>query len=269
MGLQRLIRRYWSKTFVLLGGIGLAVFGSVADIQRDGLKWFNASTGRFFGFSALLTIVGSVDSFRDADRNEKLEKEIANLESVVELRANFFLIIKKSLEQLAREIDFEGTERISIYFHNESHEFISIGRYSENPNFDKKGRLSYPDNEGCIGKAWNDGSGEAFVDDLPDPETNLNEYLDTLKQDWNVKKETARRFTMKSRTYYGYALKSDELPTRRIAIILFESTKAKAFTKDILGSQRNLRIHLNTLRQLVIITSFLKLSPQQASDEGY
>ncbi|MBD2058114.1 hypothetical protein H6F88_19205 [Oculatella sp. FACHB-28] len=261
--------KYQSGFFSLVGGIGLACFGSIPEIQRDGLRWFTTPTGRVFAISAALTTAGTIGSFKETEKIEALEKEIANLESLLELRTNFFQTIRKLLEQFANEMNFSGTERISVYFHDGVDKFVPIGRYSENPVFQRIGRSSYPENEGCIGRAWHDGQGEAFVDDLPDPNHQLSDYLERVKRDWRINKEVVKRFVMKSRTYYGCAIKSEELPTRRIAVIIIESTEEKAFEKAALKSKMNSSFYFNTLRQFIILTSFIKLSPDQAKAEGY
>lgn len=277
MGLLGFTKRYWNivkkykgRVYLMIGGLGLAVFGSVPDIQLNGIKWFLSIQGAVCSISSLLTLLGSVETLKEAGRIEDLERENSGLQTALEVQEKSFPVImrqiKKQLEQLAIELNFSGCDRISIYVHNDN-QFLRIGRYSENPNFDKGGRPAYPDDQGCIGKAWNDDT--AFVNNLPDSTTNLNDYIEKLKQDWNIGKNVSRKFVMKSRTCYGCSIKNADPPTRRIAVVIFESTKATAFEEDEIRAKLSSSVCFKNLQILVDIISFLKLSLQQANIEGY
>ncbi|MDP9331101.1 MAG: hypothetical protein M3P11_10745 [Actinomycetota bacterium] len=117
------------------------------------------------------------------------------------------------------------TDRISLYKH-ERDIFVISGRYSKNPEYAKPGRPFYPDSEGCIMRAWQQG--EAFVDDLPDPESHQDAYVADLVNNWQMPLETAQNLRMKSRTLYARALE-DPSGMNRTAVLVVESVEVAAF----------------------------------------
>ena len=71
---------------------------------------------------------------------------------------DYFDIWRVKLAHIAKTLGFGDQERVSIYKYSHEHGvFYMLGRYSEGPDFVRRGRGVYPDNEGCIGRAWQGG----------------------------------------------------------------------------------------------------------------
>lgn len=103
-----------------------------------------------------------------------------------------------------------------------------LGRYSDNPEYRRRERSIYPDDEGVIGRAWRERSAIA---DLPDPDTEPDRYYEILENEWNIGRITAERLTMKSRSYVAKALYEPK-GVDRVAIVVVESTEAGILDKD-------------------------------------
>lgn len=122
----------------------------------------------------------------------------------------------------------ECCERISLYkYESSDNHFILLGRYSGNPEYDKKGRAVYKANQGCIAKAWQDGT--YYVNDYPDYNQDPNAYIERSKED-NLTQAIVKKMLMKSRMFFGYRL-HDESGRNAIAIVLIESTCPDRYTE--------------------------------------
>lgn len=103
-----------------------------------------------------------------------------------------------------------------------------LGRFSKDPEYTKRGRGRYPKNQGAIQKAWR--SGKESITNLPDPKTHESKYLQALLDDWGIPKGIARKLRMKSRSYYAKAI--DDNTGKRVAVIVYESTKPDRINGD-------------------------------------
>jgi hypothetical protein len=139
-----------------------------------------------------------------------------------------------------------------------------IGRYSEDPVYNKRGRSLYPDDEGVIGAAWR--SGEATAD-LPDPEEQKELYYQILQEEWNIDRATAEQFEMKSQSFVAKAL-YDPKGFQRVAIVVVESTQAGILDKGkvlrALETTEGKRIY-----QFLERKQSLEPDPGYAREEGY
>jgi hypothetical protein len=99
--------------------------------------------------------------------------------------------------------------------------FSCIGRYSENENFNSKSSRFYPRDQGVISRAWAVGVYEDTG--APDPEENMQAWVDYNVSKYNFTEEELSNIGMKSRAFYGIRLKNSHNVT--IAVVLFESLK--------------------------------------------
>ncbi|MBL1174139.1 hypothetical protein [Pantanalinema sp. GBBB05] len=141
-GIKPFLLKNWSRTLVVLGGIGLAVIGSIQDIQKNNWSWFIKNpAGITFTVSALATILGSAATWKEAQLLERQAKEIIRLEGELEneliLQPILLRLIVKCLNLISNELKFSSNERISLYIHNRRKNFVLIGRYSKNPNLNR------------------------------------------------------------------------------------------------------------------------------------
>lgn len=149
--------------------------------------------------------------------------------------------------------------RVSIYCHANG-EFVLLSRYSENPEHKKRGRPSYPESEGIIGKTWTQK--RAVVVDLPSD-----------RADWNqravadgISPETALGLRMQSRSIVGARidarLAAESLP---LGVVIIESTAPRGVNARILdrlledrswailqNAMANARSHLPEVAQAVM-----------------
>ena len=116
----------------------------------------------------------------------------------------------------------EKDHRISVYLHDQRvKQFILGGRYSNNHTYKNSGRPFYPDNQGVIRKAWDEG--EAMIEITNDPDQNIDSYCDENLREWKIPQADSRNFKMKSLYYSAHAIENNK--GHRIAIVVWESTK--------------------------------------------
>lgn len=157
---------------------------------------------------------------------DNLSKSVQDMQSLCE--GYLFSLAKGPLKFANGSASYE---RITLYVHDSGDRFIPIARFSFHPDYAKKGRLSYPEREGCIAQTWRKGS--HFANDYPDPEKNLDEYYSRCKRD-SISDANIKEIGMKSRLYYGYRV-SDTQGKRPIAVIIVEATDPNRYTKEALG----------------------------------
>jgi hypothetical protein len=210
------IEDYGAHAFNSLASIVFGILGVLVTLPKDKLG-IDLSVNWFYGSVAFI-VIANILIWRNLDLVTKLKAKVDKYDTMTKITFDF---VQDVLADLANSIlKFTNTERISVY-NNDGTNFVMIGRYSQNPEFCKKGRVIYPSDEGIIAEAWKNG--EAFVNNLPDPANDLENYLNKFKDKYHIDKKYARRFNMKSRSYYGYAI-NDIRGKTRIAVIVFEST---------------------------------------------
>ena len=142
-----------------------------------------------------------------------------------------------------------------------------IGRYSESPEFAKKGRGVYPADQGCIGASWRAGDGWSFTCNLPDPRANSKDYARSQKRDWNIPDDICRDLTMKPRTIAAFALK-DSGNMERAAVLVIESEKPDRFNPEILQAYLKGNVS-RTISLLLDVLDPESPSLSFAREEGY
>jgi hypothetical protein len=182
-------------------------------------------------------LVASEKSQREAEEARTLADRQRN-NAVKDLRDYF----EANLRVLAQQMHFQGDERISVYEFKEGG-FGLIGRYSMHHERRKPGRPIYSLDQGIVGLAW-EGK-EAFVDDLPDPATDLDGYCSAVEALHGLPADVVRSLRMKSRTLSGHLI-LDALGDGPVAVIVFESMRPGAFTRQAIeeafGEHETLRM---------------------------
>jgi hypothetical protein len=213
----------WSQLLTAGGTAGSTVTGALLGIKNWESVWTARILWGLFVLFVLLTLGGIGATLWRTRGWRSLEEELEALRSTLGRIQEIYTELFEG--QLAifsgRTLEFGHSERISVYRHEEEG-FVIVGRYSANPEFSKKPGRVYPHHEGVIGKAWQEGYAE--VDDLPDPESEPEEYFRCQQEDWGIERALVERFTMKSRNYVAFALK-DPVFSEPIAVIVFESTE--------------------------------------------
>lgn len=179
--------------------------------------------------SLLLYIPSIIKIILNKKRSSKLEKTIDKLskdkedfeKSILKYQEGFENFLKSYLAILFSKLSLTDEERVSVYHHKVDH-FSLLCRYSSNPELEKKGRPAYPDDQGFIGKGFRENF--LHTENLPNPSSNLDRYVEEVMKQCAIKKEVLADLSMKSRSYTVYAIENP-ITTKRIAVIVFESTK--------------------------------------------
>lgn len=242
--------------------------------ETDQGAWVESGVGRTFATSVIASIVGFIAVRRQSHRVSQLENEkadaLANEEvartSLVALVEDYSRMSEYQLSALANSssLNFSFTERISVYKHD-GKAFVMTGRYSRDPDFNKRGRVVYTDNEGCIGRAWH--TGEAFEANLPDPAVDLEAYVERVASDWGMPMNVARELRMKSRSLAAFAI-TDPRGDRPIAVIVFESIRTDVLELEKLRRVLN-GVEGRRLTGFIDVMRPIEPSLAYASQEGF
>ncbi len=212
--------------------------------EQEGPLWFvSTAPGIAFTVAAVFAVY---QLFVNARRNRSirsLQEQLGRLqENLEEVRGNYHTLLEEvrgshyamcssQLTSILRKaLGYGDTERISAYRHRESiRAFQLIGRYSENPDYNRPGRPMYPDDQGVIRDAWLDGDATAS---LPDPKTDEESYYRELEDEWGIDRSTAENFTMRTREYVACSLYEPK-NEHRVAVIVVESDQVGILNKDM------------------------------------
>ena len=179
------------------------------------------------GLFLLISWVQSVENVATIeDLNKDLEIKKSNLETIT----NLYEDIPKNLIATAfeGELNLTHDDRISLYRFNVD-EFICVARYAKYHDFNALHRPSYPLKEGFIGKAMR--SGEYIIENLPDPQVSIEDYIGKVQNDTYIPRETIIGMTMKSRSYFCKTLHHDK---RSVAVLVVESTQPNFRDRQLL-----------------------------------
>lgn len=189
---------------------------------------FWSSKGIIFGI--LGTLIIGFFHFRKQNRLSTLENKIGELESEQEsVLHDLGAVIRGYLWGIVENLNFGPDDRVTLYSHEAKiQSFIPLERISLNPIFNKKSRTSYPDNEGYIAKAWQEGF--AFEENLPSFDTAKKKYINKAKQ-VNFPESLHSVVRMKSRLYFGWRItdSKNEIP---LAVLMIESLAPDRWTKE-------------------------------------
>lgn len=262
------IDEYWPILLVTIGGVGL-VF--VDDLLPQSLA-MPMGKSQWLGVAAALAalspfVIGNFVVYRRTSRANALSREKRALEKIIQgFGDDYFDIWQTKLGHTAKSLGFGDQERVSIYRYSEQDRiFYMLGRYSEGPDFARRGRGVYPEDQGCIGQAWK--SGEGIAQRLPDPYVDGSEYERTMSDDWKIDPATLRVMAMKSRLICAIAIR-DRTDLRRIAVVVFESTSVDGFALDDVRDFVN-GIGGREMAHLIEVLQSLEPSPQIAKSRGF
>lgn len=158
----------------------------------------------------------------------KIKKENKSLEIMRSKLEDYSESIGLYLENLPKEflrnvsefLDLKNSERISLYV-LDGEKFRIIGRYSENPKYDRNGRCEYPSDCGYISKCLGNNNGNSYYvkEKLP---KKLSKYVEAVSKDTGMNKEDINNLSMKSRTYFNRVIKDRH--NKNVGILVIEST---------------------------------------------
>jgi len=162
-------------------------------------------------------------------KNLQLDEDLAT--SIQDMRSLCEGYLYAIAEGPLKFCESEGShERITLYAHDSSGQFFSIGRYSRQPDYRKPGRSSYPEDQGVISRTWKNG--DNFTKDYPDRKQDPCGYHERCKKD-GLSEDVINELGMPSRLYYGYRI-SNTQGREPIAVLITESTNPERYTEIFL-----------------------------------
>jgi hypothetical protein len=199
--------------------VSSAYFYLLADIKNDSDKLIFADFS-WSDINTFLLVLGTFLALLAVYQNYILKaKYVSDEDLIIELsNTNKKLdILKKEYYKLCSDnlrIIFKsffdlsnGSGRVSVYkFENDA--FKLLGRYSNNPIYSKKGRDSYPSNEGFIALGW---ANEVFeIYNIPAWSKTGTEYKSAIKELCNISDKTLKSLKMKSCSFFIYRLDNED-----------------------------------------------------------
>lgn len=154
------------------------------------------------------------------EKNKSLEKIRSDLEGYSESIGLFLENLPKEfLRNVSEFLDLKNSERISLYV-LDGEKFRIIGRYSENPKYDRNGRCEYPSDCGYISKCLGNNNGNSYYvkEKLP---KKLSKYVEAVSKDTGMNKDDINNLSMKSRTYFTRVIKDRH--NKNVGILVIES----------------------------------------------
>jgi len=134
-------------------------------------------------------------------------------------------------------LGFKATERISVLEYSEGG-FALVARFSANPDYCSIHKKRYPANYGVAGAALASEDGEASELALPEPEKDMEAYIEHQHLKCNVPKGDVKKYKMLSRQYAAFTVKNRS-NNQTSGIIVFESTRAGALNMEELRKAAN------------------------------
>lgn len=150
--------------------------------------------------------------------------------------------------------------RLSIYLNDdEKSHFYPCGRYSPDPEFQKKGRTMFAHGQGCIWKAWKNG----FHFDSAAPKT-AESYKKYQTRVYSIPNTELSGLKMKPRLICGQRI--EDPSGSPIGVIICEATESELFSVEQISSV--LRPASEELcKMLTILQAFIP-NPNDAEDVG-
>lgn len=191
------------------------------------------------------------------NKNEELEKKYLAIERYSESIGLYLEDIPKEfLRNVSKFLDLKNSERISLYVLAEDKFFI-IGRYSENPTYDRRGRESYPVKYGYIAKCLRNDNGKNYFIKIGLPK-NKKAYFETVSKETGMSEEEIRSLSMRSKSYFTRVIKDEK--NKNVGILVVESTKSKfTMSSEEMDSKLN-ELSVHHMSTLLEISNKLKRS---------
>lgn len=217
--------------FKYMEGIGAALTGLIGGYALSNFKTAGYCVWSLVILSLISYLAGLTRAVKNQERVSVLQSENKELKARHDLIKDDYYSKLDAILSVISEYRFNlgDKERISIYKHNGSH-FLMLGRHSEDPIYNEKGRELYPDSQGLLVHAWRNAA--AVDDKIPDYYKNKEKYSEYHFTKWKIPKLVSRKFKMKSQVILAYAVKLNQSnQISRKAVIVIESTN-KNFLKE-------------------------------------
>jgi len=165
------------------------------------------------GIGIILALVSIVMTFLEKENlktYETVSKELTFMTTKFEnVKNEYFKLCSDHIREIFNDFfaQSNGCGRVSIYKH-EGENFKLLGRYSNNPTYNKPGRVIYPENEGFIAKGWENEKFEIYG--IPKWTKNGSAWKTFISGKCNMSDENLRKIKMKSCSFYIYRFNNED-----------------------------------------------------------
>lgn len=232
---RNFLSQYLSEFLTAIGAIGLTVI----DIQSGSDKifigtnsWNDVWAFLLFIFGLILfcaIIIGAKRNLHNRTVQGEINKNLELKKSIKTYQEEYYKLCSNNILHLFESFYTTGGERISIYKHQGDH-FTLLGRCSKNSAYNKSTDYKYRDNEGLIGKGWDDN--EVIVFDSPKWVGKGNEYKAFMKTKCNITDRRLKKIRMKSRSLFIKTINDNNTASNPDGIIVFESMNPTKTTSE-------------------------------------
>lgn len=158
------------------------------------------------------------------NKNKKLKEELLKNQAYSESIGLFLADLPSEfLQNVSKFLNLNNSERISLYVLFKDN-FLIIGRYSENPEYNEYRRDTYPADCGYISLCLRNDNGKEYYCRTGLP-SDLSKYLEEVKKDTGMNEDDIKNIRMKSRSYFTKVIK--DLNNKNVGILVIESKKPK------------------------------------------
>jgi hypothetical protein len=215
----------------LTAGLGVLVtydFNAAAERHRD-LAWLYTLADHYvpplFVASFVVGIVLSAVNVGIRQKTASISAELtAEREKIGLVSENLRVLFNGLLAGASAKLNpADARARMSLYVHDGDGGFTLCGRYSYNPQLRRTGRPSYPDTEGCIGRAWREGWHFRVMPHRRDA------YDRLCLGEYQFAQEALDNITMRSKIFTA---KRIDGRNGEVAVVIYESLARDAVNED-------------------------------------
>lgn len=185
----------------------------------------------FCAMAVIFTLVGGWGMVKNRRTLTRAEEKLVQVEQTLKQNEaviqQYFDDVEEVLRfvllQLATDCNLVERERcisqirITLYCHDsKNHRFVPVARIAGNPTFEKKGRSSYPDNQGVISCAWQNRVAK-FQSDAK----NSEEWIEQMVDEYDFDREIAENLKMQPKSMLAIRV---EHHGKQVGVTVIEST---------------------------------------------
>jgi hypothetical protein len=232
---RNFLTHYLSELLTAIGVIGL----TVVDIQSGSNDIFiGTNTWKdvwgillfICGFTVLIAIIiGAKRNLHNRTVQEEINKNLQLEKSIKTYQEEYYKLCSNNILHLFETFYTTGGERISIYKHQGDH-FTLLGRCSKNSAYNKNTNYKYRENEGLIGKGWDEN--EVMITGSPNWTGNGSDYKAFMKTKCNITDRRLKKIRMKSRSFFIKTINDNNTASNPDGIIVFESMNPEKITSN-------------------------------------
>ncbi len=184
----------------------------------------------------ILAFVSIILSYFEKLKQESHEKTVTELVSVKKkleaVKVEYYKLCSDHIREIFHGFfaESEGSGRVSLYKHDGSF-FKLLGRYSNNPIYNKIGRDIYPEDEGFIAQGWENEKFE--VHGIPKWTKNGSAWRNHIKGLCKIDDEKLRKIKMKSCSFYIHRFNNEDARNPH-GIIVLEQLKSDEISSDVI-----------------------------------